>query len=176
MIVLGRDHDHAITRLNGRTQGAHRFRRVLAIVILGVERQPVQGENVERSLGRKRVLKAAKHRGAVGSPAQAAGETEKAELGHRAQFQMAWISVRDPTNITTAPVSSSKFDFSIRLTIALQLLERFRLWVKLRNTQHEQMSSALLPRTDIGLAHPKHCADRTLWNYDAAKHVLISFV
>jgi hypothetical protein len=45
------------------------------------------------------------------------------------QFQMAWISVRDPTNITTAPVSSSKFDFNIRLTIALQLLERFRLWV-----------------------------------------------
>jgi hypothetical protein len=102
---------------------------VLAIVILVVERQAVQGENVERSLGRKRVLKAAKHRGAVGSPAQAAGEAEKAELGHRAQFQMAWISVRDPTNITTAPVSSSKFDFNIRLTIALQLLERFRLWV-----------------------------------------------
>jgi hypothetical protein len=42
---------------------------------------------------------------------------------------MAWISVSDPTNITTAPVSSSKFDFNIRLTIALQLLERFRLWV-----------------------------------------------
>ena len=33
------------------------------------------------------------------------------------------------TNITTAPVSSSKFDFNIRFTIALQLLERFRLWV-----------------------------------------------
>jgi hypothetical protein len=102
---------------------------VLAIVILVVERQAVQGENVERSLGRKRVLKAAKHRRAVGSPAQAAREAEKAELGHRAQFQMAWISVRDPTNITTASVSSSKFDFNIRLTIALQLLERFRLWV-----------------------------------------------
>jgi hypothetical protein len=42
---------------------------------------------------------------------------------------MAWISVRDPTNITTGPVSSSKFDFNIRLAIALQLLERFRLWV-----------------------------------------------
>src|SRR4030081_890035 len=27
--------------------------------------------------------------------------------------------------------------------------------VKLRNTQHEQMSSALLPITDIGLARPK---------------------
>jgi hypothetical protein len=38
-------------------------------------------------------------------------------------------SVRGPTNITTAPVSSSKFDFNIRLTIAPQLLERFRLWV-----------------------------------------------
>jgi hypothetical protein len=42
---------------------------------------------------------------------------------------MAWISVRDPTNITTGPVGSSKFDFNIRLAIALQLLERFRLWV-----------------------------------------------
>src|SRR4030088_3723797 len=28
-------------------------------------------------------------------------------------------------------------------------------WVKLRNTQHEQMSSALLPRTDMGLARPR---------------------
>ena len=54
------------------------LRRVLAIFILVVERQPVQGENVEPSLGRKRVLEAAKHRGAVGSPAQAAGEAEKA--------------------------------------------------------------------------------------------------
>jgi hypothetical protein len=60
------------------------LRRVLAIFILVVERQPVQGENVEPSL-----LEAAKHRGAFGSPAQAAGEAEKAELGHRAQFQMA---------------------------------------------------------------------------------------
>ena len=77
------------------------------------------------ALGASAFLKAAKHRGAVGSPAQAAGEAEKAELDHRAQFQMAWISVRDPTNITTAPVSSSKFDFNIRLTIALQLLQRF---------------------------------------------------
>jgi hypothetical protein len=32
---------------------------------------------------------------------------------------MVWISVHDPTNITTAPVSSSKFDFNIRLSIAL---------------------------------------------------------
>src|SRR3982074_2966790 len=75
-------------------------------------------KNVERSLGRKRVLQAAKHRGAVGSPAQAAGEAEKAELGHRAQFQMAWISVRDPTNITTAPGSAqlnSILIFDLRL-------------------------------------------------------------
>src|ERR1700716_3067902 len=122
---------------------------MLAIAIFVVERQPVQGENVERSLGRKRVLKAAKHRRAVGSPAQAAGEAEKAELGHRAQFQMAWISVRDPTNITTAPVSSSKFNFNIRLTIALQLLERLCLWVKLRRTQCEQMSSGLPLKADI---------------------------
>src|SRR5258706_359580 len=37
-------------------------------------------------------------------------------------------------------------------------------WVKLRKTQHEQMSSALLPRTDFGLAAPKHDADRMLRN------------
>jgi len=77
------------------------LRRVLAIFILVVERQPVQGENVEPSLGRKRVLEAAKHRGAVGSPAQAAGEAEKAELGHRAQFQMAWISRHDEHHPTS---------------------------------------------------------------------------
>src|ERR1700737_5168904 len=29
------------------------------------------------------------------------------------------------------------------------------IWVKLRKTQHEQMFSALLPRTDIGLARHK---------------------
>src|SRR6267143_4268921 len=46
-----------------------------------------------------------------------------------------------PTNITTAPVSSSKFDFNIRLTIALQLLERFRLWVN----RYRIGLSALLP-------------------------------
>ena len=61
----------------------------LAIFILVVERDPVQGENVEPNLGRKRVLETSKHRGAIGSPAQAAGEAEKAEFGHRAQFRMA---------------------------------------------------------------------------------------
>src|SRR5258708_3046391 len=88
------------------------FRRLLAILILVVKRQPVQGENVERSLGRKRVLEAAKHRGAIGSPAQAAGEAEKAELG-QAQFQMAWILRHDEHHPTS--VSSSKFEFTIRL-------------------------------------------------------------
>ncbi len=39
------------------------------------------------------------------------------------------------------------------------------LRAKLRNTQHEQMSSACPPRTDIGLARPKHYADRMLWNF-----------
>jgi hypothetical protein len=29
-------------------------------------------------------------------------------------------------------------------------------WVKLRNTQHEQMSSALSPITDVGLARLEH--------------------
>jgi hypothetical protein len=94
---------------------------VLAIFILVVERQPVQGENVESSLGRKRVLKAAKHRSAIGSPAQAAGEAEKAELGHRAQFQMAWISRNDEHHPTS--VCSSKFEFNSRL-LGSQLLSR----------------------------------------------------
>jgi hypothetical protein len=31
--------------------------------------------------------------------------------------------------------------------------------VKLRKTQREHISSALLPRTDIGLANLKHCSD-----------------
>jgi hypothetical protein len=55
-LYSGRDHNRAIARLNGRTQSAHRLLRVLAIVILVVKRQPVQRENVERSLARKRVL------------------------------------------------------------------------------------------------------------------------
>jgi hypothetical protein len=40
--------------------------------------------------------------------------------------------------------------------------------VKLRNTQQEQMSSALLPRTEIGLARPKYCADQVLWQKQAS--------
>src|SRR6266850_2640512 len=32
------------------------------------------------------------------------------------------------------------------------------LWVKLRNTQHEQMSSAFPPRTDVGSARPQNIA------------------
>ena len=89
MIVFWRDHDHAIARVNGRTQGAHRFRCVLAIIIFVVKWHPVQREDVERRPGRKRGLKAAKHRGAVGGAAQAAGEAEKAELGHRGRLRKA---------------------------------------------------------------------------------------
>jgi hypothetical protein len=33
---------------------------------------------------------------------------------------------------------------------------RLLRWVKLRNTQHERLSSALPPRTDVGLARPKY--------------------
>ena len=44
--------------------------------------------------------------------------------------------------------------------------------VKLRNTQCEQMSSALTPRTDIGLVARKHCADRMLWDFDRADVLL----
>jgi hypothetical protein len=40
---------------------------------------------------------------------------------------MAWISV---SNITTTPVGSSKFDFSVRLMIALQLLSDVALGSK----------------------------------------------
>src|SRR5882724_5465629 len=35
---------------------------------------------------------------------------------------------------------------------------RCLLWVKLRNTQHEQMSSALTPTTDIGVVARKNIA------------------
>src|SRR5882762_8799956 len=31
-------------------------------------------------------------------------------------------------------------------------------WVELRNTQHEQMSSAFSPRTDVGSARPQNIA------------------
>jgi hypothetical protein len=43
------------------------------------------------------------------------------------------------------------------------------LWVKLRNIQHEQMSSALLPRTDVGLARPKELRGfegHKIWNFN----------
>src|SRR5260370_22425042 len=104
MIVFGRDHDHAIARLNGRTKGAHRFRCVLGVIILVVERHPVQRENVERGPGPKRVLKAAKHRGAVGGAAQAAGDAEKAEMGHRGNgSKWLGLSTRDQSSITTTP-------------------------------------------------------------------------
>jgi hypothetical protein len=42
-----------------------------------------------------------------------------------------------------------------------------RIGVKLRNTQHEQMSSAPPPRTDVGLARPK-----TLRGSRRAKHLV----
>src|SRR6202171_1017222 len=94
MVVLGRDHDPDIARLDCRTQIAHRFGCVLAIIILVVERHPVQRENAERGLGRKPVLKTAKHCGAIGGAAQAAGEAEKAELGHiGAAPKRMWICI-----------------------------------------------------------------------------------
>jgi hypothetical protein len=37
--------------------------------------------------------------------------------------------------------------------------------VKPRNTQPEQMSSALPPRTDVGVASGPEQADRTFWNF-----------
>jgi hypothetical protein len=42
----------------------------------------MQREDAERGPGRKRILKAAKHCGAVGGAAQATGQAEKAELRH----------------------------------------------------------------------------------------------
>jgi hypothetical protein len=62
---------------------------------------------------------------------------------------MAWISVRDPTNITTAPVSSTKFDFNIRLAIALQLLERFSPLGHFWKYASAAAESALPQRTDL---------------------------
>jgi hypothetical protein len=47
----------------------------------------------------------------------------------------------------------------------LEVTPRCPRWVKLRNTQHEQMYSALPPRTDVGLARPtSRFADPLLWN------------
>ena len=55
------------------------------IVVLIIERYPLQRKDVERNPRRLTAsLKAAKYRGAVGGTAQAAGETEKTERwGHR---------------------------------------------------------------------------------------------
>src|SRR3979411_1529119 len=98
MIVLWRDHNHAVARLDGRTQGVHRFRCVLAIVILVVERHPVKGEDVERGLGRKRVLKPTKHCGTVGGAAQTAGETEKADhLASHLETGRSRLTIPAPT-------------------------------------------------------------------------------
>ena len=41
------------------------------------------------------------------------------------------------------------------LCVTIRSRARIPKWVKLRNTQHEQMSSALPPTTDVGLARPK---------------------
>src|SRR5258708_31074147 len=46
------------------------------------------------------------------------------------------------------------FILSTRLRSRCGLAPGCRLWVKLRSTQHEQMSSALPPRTDVSLDTP----------------------
>src|SRR5947209_1103402 len=124
MIVLRRDHDYAIARLYPHTQGAHRFRCVLAIIILIVERYPVQREDFERSLGRKHFLKAAQHCGAVGGAAQTAGEAEKAEhLGPRLERTLQQcastpasfdIPRRSPaTKVFTSARTTKRFSFRV---------------------------------------------------------------
>jgi hypothetical protein len=58
----------------------------------------MQREDIERDPGRKRVLKAAKHRGAVGGAAQAACEAEKAKrLDHRERLLNVWMWAPDDT-------------------------------------------------------------------------------
>src|SRR6267378_8647177 len=98
-MLFRRDHDHTFALVNGRRKGTHRFGCVLGVIILVVERNRVQEENVERSPEPKRVLKAAKHRGAVGGAAQAAGEAEKAELGHRGGSR--WLGFQLATRRTS---------------------------------------------------------------------------
>ena len=66
---------------------------MFAIIVLIVERHPMQLEDVERDPGRKRVLKATKRCGAVSSAAQTAGKTENAErLGHREPLERLDLS------------------------------------------------------------------------------------
>jgi hypothetical protein len=60
-----------------------------------------------------------------------------------------------PMDDMQAPASSSKFNFNIRLTIALQLLERFRLWVG----KSEVLAAIPCPlfrqqKASIRLSHP----------------------
>src|SRR6267142_1362894 len=62
--------------------------------------------------------------------------------------------------------NKSALEFEGIMSLAKALVSPLR--VKLRNTQHEQMSSALTPTTDIGLVARKHCADRPLWNISGA--------
>src|SRR4051812_29202038 len=126
MIVFRRDHDHAIARLDGRTQSTHRFGCVLGVIILVVERNRVQRENVERSPGPKGVLKTAKHRGAIGGAAQAAGEAEKRELGHRGRGSK-WLGLQQTTRGTSRRrrSSSSKFDFRFKRPVIAREMSTF---------------------------------------------------
>ena len=103
----------AIARLNSRTQGTHRFRCLLAIIVLVLEWRLMQRENVERSPGSKHTLKTAKHRRGVGGSAQAAGQAEKRELGHRGTAPNE-ISTGHQRSITRTALGSTKFDFRIR--------------------------------------------------------------
>jgi hypothetical protein len=54
-----------------------------------------------------------------------------------------------PMDDMQAPASSSKFNFNIRLTIALQLLERFRLWVGKKPSARSDPMSAVPPTEGI---------------------------
>src|SRR5258708_7702125 len=51
-----------------------------------------------------------------------------------------------------APVRTALHDSPRRDSLSRVALVEWPVWVKLRNTQHEQMSSALAPRPDVGLA------------------------
>jgi hypothetical protein len=61
------------------------------------------------------------------SPGQAAGEAEKAELSHRAQFQIA-LGFCATMNIAQPRSAQANSNLMFDFFWALQLWEQFRLW------------------------------------------------
>src|SRR5216683_5217017 len=115
-IVFRRDHDHAVTRLNRRTQGAHRFRGVLGIIILVVEGTI---HAVEKSRARPSARANPEGREAPRCCRRSGASFRRdreGEIGSSKRHRMAGISARFKT--ANKSVRSSKFDFKTRVMIA----------------------------------------------------------